>query len=540
MSMADQDYATVSGMKVHKSDFAYAPEGSNPSEWKLPIHDAAHVRNALARFNQTELPAAAKAAARSKILARAHKHGIDTSGFEREHAASEGYRFAIPLGDLPSEGLVKLPVALTGRWVHPGTKQEIDITRAKLETAVRNFHKKANGEINVDYDHASAIPNFSGGPRPSAGRILSLAPPEPFTDRKGKARLILYGHYEPTDMARGLIAKKEYRFISPVLDEGRVDKATGERQGMTITTVALTNTPVLEELPQIQLAETGFVDVGNGNELADARNSMSEGGTRNMAEKQLTMKCAADGTHEVFDGDDKVGTIAHAHLKQYVKNHVEPDADDVQASEGVVIVTEAGHRVAKLDPNVERPAEERFAQYLSDIGFEGSTPEQVKGLLAAGARAAKREKQEASRQLLLTEVIAGGYVDTVKASEFLASGKLLSADFKAGMDAQARVERAIRDGRLLPRKRGEAIRLCLSEEQVFKSLVEEGVPVINLKPRGAAAGASGDPTQDFLTLVNARAAEKQIEYQVALSEITREHPDLYRQYSEAVTRKTAQ
>ena len=47
--MADQDYATVGGTKVQRSDFAYAPPGSGPSEWKLPIHDANHVRNALAR-----------------------------------------------------------------------------------------------------------------------------------------------------------------------------------------------------------------------------------------------------------------------------------------------------------------------------------------------------------------------------------------------------------------------------------------------------------------------------------------------------------
>jgi len=85
--MAEQDYATVGGVKVHRADFAYAPAGSNPSDWKLPIHDEGHVRNALARFNQTELPAAAQAAAKAKILARAHKYGIDTSGFEEKHAS---------------------------------------------------------------------------------------------------------------------------------------------------------------------------------------------------------------------------------------------------------------------------------------------------------------------------------------------------------------------------------------------------------------------------------------------------------------------
>lgn len=46
----------------------------------LPIHDAAHVRNALARFNQTHFESsAAKSRARKKILAAAKRFGVDVS-----------------------------------------------------------------------------------------------------------------------------------------------------------------------------------------------------------------------------------------------------------------------------------------------------------------------------------------------------------------------------------------------------------------------------------------------------------------------------
>ena len=41
---------TVDGQALSKSDFAWAPT-DNPADWKLPVHDAAHARNALARFN---------------------------------------------------------------------------------------------------------------------------------------------------------------------------------------------------------------------------------------------------------------------------------------------------------------------------------------------------------------------------------------------------------------------------------------------------------------------------------------------------------
>ena len=44
----------------------------------LPIHDEEHVRNAMARFNQTDFESAtAKQSARRKILAAAKRHGIE-------------------------------------------------------------------------------------------------------------------------------------------------------------------------------------------------------------------------------------------------------------------------------------------------------------------------------------------------------------------------------------------------------------------------------------------------------------------------------
>jgi hypothetical protein len=60
--------------KLKRRDFAYVdPAG----EGHLPIHDEAHIRNALARWNQTEFAsAAAKEAARTKILRAAERHGI--------------------------------------------------------------------------------------------------------------------------------------------------------------------------------------------------------------------------------------------------------------------------------------------------------------------------------------------------------------------------------------------------------------------------------------------------------------------------------
>jgi hypothetical protein len=63
--------------ELRSSQFAYVDRQGNEH---LPIHDEAHVRNAVARFNQTEFDSkAAKERARKKILAAATRHGIEVS-----------------------------------------------------------------------------------------------------------------------------------------------------------------------------------------------------------------------------------------------------------------------------------------------------------------------------------------------------------------------------------------------------------------------------------------------------------------------------
>ena len=62
---------------IKKGNFAYVDKSG---EGHLPIHDESHIRNAMARWNQTDFESAAKKeAARKKIVAAAHSHGIDVS-----------------------------------------------------------------------------------------------------------------------------------------------------------------------------------------------------------------------------------------------------------------------------------------------------------------------------------------------------------------------------------------------------------------------------------------------------------------------------
>ena len=73
--MAELD--TKDRNKLRKSQFAYVDSKGGEH---LPINDEEHIRNAMARWNQTDFESAAKKeGARRKIVSAAKKHGIEVS-----------------------------------------------------------------------------------------------------------------------------------------------------------------------------------------------------------------------------------------------------------------------------------------------------------------------------------------------------------------------------------------------------------------------------------------------------------------------------
>jgi class 3 adenylate cyclase len=72
---------TAERAKLPDSAFAYVDAAGKR---RLPIHDAAHVRNALARFDRVVFDdEAARDRARTRLLRAAHKHGVAPIGFIR-------------------------------------------------------------------------------------------------------------------------------------------------------------------------------------------------------------------------------------------------------------------------------------------------------------------------------------------------------------------------------------------------------------------------------------------------------------------------
>jgi len=244
--------------RLPDSAFAYiAPGGRKDSTGRtvprskrhLLIDDAAHVRDAAARFNQTQFHSlAAKRAAWLKIERAAGKFGIKLTKrlgangqlIDRkvERAASDNVitsAYSVVIEGNPPEWVELLPCngkpfkASDGRG--PFTLSDpMAVIKASLSAAA--------GEcLPIDYDHATDFAAPEGRPAPAAGWIRELAV------RDGA----IWGRVEWTERGAQSVSAKEYRFISPVFDVAQ-DVASDDVRGeiTLIRRAALTNNPALE------------------------------------------------------------------------------------------------------------------------------------------------------------------------------------------------------------------------------------------------------------------------------------------------------
>lgn len=141
--MAKLDVAPLSNRAraaLPKSAFAWI---DSTGRRRLPIHDEAHVRNALARFGRTpfETPEA-REQARKRLLQAAKKHGIMPVGFidGQLRKAKDGDTADLPKGDVTLlrtdiEGSTALVQRLDGRY-----GPLLDGVRAIIRRAVRDGH----------------------------------------------------------------------------------------------------------------------------------------------------------------------------------------------------------------------------------------------------------------------------------------------------------------------------------------------------------------------------------------------------------------
>ena len=221
---------------------------------KLPIYDASHTRNAMARFNQTQgMTAEEKATARRKIIRAAHKFGIDTKGFEQSikqsdtkggewmerlflQAKADFSGFDFEKGTIPVE-LVKSGMATIGIdgkpakiYISPNRLEDI---KAALEQSTTNrkvywghvSSDKLKMEGKLHRDNEDWI-----GTLGDSFNVISKA------DEKGnnyialEGQLKVHGEGEKSKMLQGLIKKepKQIKFSLDYAGKTKVGKRNNE------------------------------------------------------------------------------------------------------------------------------------------------------------------------------------------------------------------------------------------------------------------------------------------------------------------------
>ena len=541
------------GRKVGKK------EGSELKFRDLPPQEQTDaIRTMLADLSASKLPPFAFAAAERKIAKKARKFGINLAalvkpGVQALQFASSPRYFATCLepkkvelaaigSDQSGETIYEHPIALTGEWVKG---EKFSITLADLEAIERNFSKRGNGEVNVDYDHASENPTVAaGGPIPSAGRIVGTR------IRAVNSHHVLFGHFVFTPKAKGMIADKEYRFISPAIDWAYKDKKSGEAQGATLTSVALTNKPFLDELPALQLRETYWTTSavlmtdlggntmskeeqiaamklraadlekdGKGDEAKKLREecaSMEAGESpKPLTDKHPKLKLSklADGAHKGHHGvylesGEPVGFVPDGDMKSHAAKHF-PAAKDGKA---------------EPDEDDKKLCEFRQASKLTFVD--------VKSLIDKGREAIAKEAKVDGKKVLCTEAVVNGVLDMTKAT-FVANEhrEITTQDFIAVKAADDVLAQAVRDGKLAPTHRKELFVDVVADPEKWKKLFASSVPLFSVDRAIGIPGATDGTVPTAEDEVNAKTKQLMIEKKIenfgdAMRIVLSENPEL--------------
>ena len=131
--LKDAKTKTVDGVSLTATCFAHVGDPEDTSTWKLPIKfpgddekTKSHIRNALARFEQTEgMAADEKAKAKKKILAAAKEHGIEASEADKAAISRACAKISLQKGMYEVGWLADLLESLN--WLCQQTEFERDV-----------------------------------------------------------------------------------------------------------------------------------------------------------------------------------------------------------------------------------------------------------------------------------------------------------------------------------------------------------------------------------------------------------------------------
>jgi len=403
------------------------------------------------------------------------------------HLTAKGPRFTVLLGTL-TDGVKRIPIAILGKFQKGA--QKFAITRQTLADLVANFKRRTIDTV-IDYEHASEFPELAqGGPIPAAGWLTAV-------DDAPDAAGILWGTAKFTARAAAMIAAEEYRFISPVINYGARDKHTGEAQGATLESAALTNRPFLEGLPAIAMTDWRFASEAQRIDRSDA---VDKHNTRRKKTMRVIMADRVARTVRLVDDDGTERTVAVEGL--------EPPQNPAHAKR--VILADRAARTVRV---------------VNDDGVE--TTLAVEGLEAP------------IKIIRLSDVgrLADGRFDFPGIK--LEGEPLIGVDVWHALQTEQEINAAVAAGKILPAQRAHYEKLALTDLASFRDLVKTLPKQVELREVGV--GGDGREQLDvkvLLTSIETEIAEKRkanpkLDYGSAWQLVAREKPDLIKSYNAA-------
>lgn len=134
-------------------------------------------------------------------------------------------------------------IALEGKW-QGHWMGAFSLNAAMFDQMVEHFDASPIDTV-VDYDHSSV---FGAAEAPAAGWLKALQ------RRGGKGEpATLWGQVQWTSKAAERIRSLEYRYLSPTIVFNTKDRKSAKLTGASLHSVALTNKPFLQELPEVRL-----------------------------------------------------------------------------------------------------------------------------------------------------------------------------------------------------------------------------------------------------------------------------------------------
>jgi hypothetical protein len=183
----------------------------------------------------------------------------------------------------------------------------------------------------------------------------------------------------------------------------------------------------------------------------------------------------------------------------------------------------------KKDGNGNGDGKNASELLAAEVGMAGKTPAEIAAAVKRGLEA------PVDRFAALSESIQDGRLNLVKAGKLADAGRVSFSTILQAQEAESKVDRAVKAGKVLPKNRAHAFKLALSDAVGFTALIEEARPVIDLRSHGHAGGGEiATAQQALMAEVNAYAKENKCSVSVALSEVTKSKPDLWREYSEEI------